>query len=261
MKTLRGSNLFHVASVILLCISVPRAAKSQAKQNDAYGFQDIHVGMSVPEFRLKHPAPVVEKVGPQASPPPGEADCFTELSPGVERKRAENPAKGIATCSYGSEPIPGIPLRIQALFIDGKLAVIVVETPGDDSACLEPPPSGPDLSFYLRKCGRYQLLWQSFIDKLGPPKTIVEGKPEPRYHALRWETETSVAEFQNHDCGPWTSDKGPQWGKIISEVLEGIYCGPNDTLNARQPVMLYLNKELSRALTMRLTIGSNPARR
>ncbi|MGH9560911.1 MAG: hypothetical protein ACRD3S_05595, partial [Terracidiphilus sp.] len=40
--------------------------------------------------------------------------------------------------------------------------------------------------------------------------------------ALRWENEISVAEFQEHVCGPWTAtDADRALSKAISEVLEG----------------------------------------
>ena len=69
------------------------------------------------------------------------------------------------------------------------------------------------------------------------------------FDVRRWEADSSVAEFQDHMCGPW--EKGG-WSKMISEVLEGTYCGRGDDLSARQPVMFYLQKDLSRTLAMRL---------
>jgi len=253
--------LLLIGSILLLYITPP-ASQSQPSQAEPYGFQDIHLGMSITEFRTKHPAAKFEN-GALASPLlAGQASCVIGLDSGMREKRPEDLAKGIVECGYGAEPIPGIPLRIDAMFIDGKLAVIYVKTPGDDSGCLDPPSSGPDLSFYLNHCGRYPLLWQFFTDKLGPGTTVVEGKPQPRYHALRWETDTSVAEFQNHECGPFivwpVGQRGRGWGKAISEVLEGMYCAPGDSLSARQPTMLYLHKELGRALANRLKEVASP---
>lgn len=217
--------------------------------------------MSVADFKTRHPAPVTEKYGPQASPLVGQASCFIVPQVGMNARRPDDVASGIVGCSYGTEPIPGLSLRVQATFIDGKLAEIMVRTPGDDSSCLEPPPSGPDLAFYLNHCGQYPRLWRLFTDNLPPATTIVEGKPEPRYHALRWQNETSIAEFQNHYCAPWSATnngRSKAISKEVSEVLAGTYCAPGDTLSARQPVMLYLHKELGRALATRLSEGANP---
>ncbi|HEV7237426.1 MAG TPA: hypothetical protein VGN15_14655, partial [Ktedonobacteraceae bacterium] len=85
---------------------------------------------------------------------------------------------------------------------------------------------------------------------LGVATTVISPDHQ-ELHAQRWENDVSVAEFQNHVCGPWDgSNKG--WSKAISEVLEGSYCGKGDTLSARYNAMFYLDKELSRTLAIRL---------
>jgi len=63
----RLSAIWFVVLVALLH-AMPLAAQSQEKPAEAYGFQDIHLGMSIVEFKTKHPAPKIEKLGPSASP-------------------------------------------------------------------------------------------------------------------------------------------------------------------------------------------------
>jgi hypothetical protein len=254
------NRLLLIVSVGFLYLS-PVPVQSPLSHLESYSFQDIQLGMSVAEFKIRHPTPVVEKYGPPASPLIGQASCFIVPQIGMCRRQADDAAKGIVGCSYAAEPIPRLLLRIQATFIDGKLAEIMVRTPGDDSSCLEPPSSGPDLAFYLNHCGQYSRLWKLFTDNLPPATTIVEGKPEPRYHALRWQNETSIAEFQNHYCAPWSATDNGRAKAIseeVTEVLAGTYCAPGDTLSARQPIMLYLHKELGRALATRLREVGNP---
>jgi hypothetical protein len=70
------------------------------------------------------------------------------------------------------------------------------------------------------------------------------------------QNDSSVAEYQDRWCSPLgPMAKGPDngWSKEIEELLEGSYCSDTDDADiARQPVILYLHKELGKTLMMRL---------
>jgi len=216
-------------------------AQSESGQNGPNGFHDIHLGMSIAEFKTKHPAPKVEKYGPPGSPLPGQASCGGQTV-GEQKKVLEDAAKGIVRCGY-SETYLNVHLRVSATFIDAKLAVIEVEPPSDTESCFEPS-APPDA------CGQYLQFLQMLTGTLGQATRIVSPNENLKdFDVRRWEGDSSVAEFQDHMCGPWETGG---WSKMISEVLEGTYCGRGDDLSARQPVMFYLQKELSRTLAMRL---------
>jgi hypothetical protein len=141
------------------------------------------------------------------------------------------------------------------------LALIEVEPPADTGGCFEPPPSNAANStkyFYSALCQSYPPLLRALTDKFGQATRVVSANENLKtFDVQRWESDSSVAEFQDHMCGPWDgTDAG--WGKAISEVLVGTYCGSGDILSSRQPVMLYLDKELSRTLATRLQ--SKPSR-
>jgi hypothetical protein len=247
------SRLILIASILLLQIP-SRIAQSEKSQTEPYGFRDLQLGMSIAEFETKHPAPKVERYGPPASPLPGQALCAGPTM-GEQKKALEDAVKSVVRCDY-KETILGIPVRISAMFVDGKLAVIEVAPPVDSSSCFDPPPPGTSaLYFYSAACQKYPPFFQALTEKLGSATIIPSSKNDPvhkeQIHALRWQSDVSVAEFQNHMCGPWDgTDNG--WSKAISEVLEGRYCGNGDSLSYRQNMMLYLDKELSRTLAMRL---------
>jgi hypothetical protein len=232
-------------------------AQSEAGQNGPYGFQDIHLDMSIAEFKTKHPAPKVEKYGPSASSLLGEAVCSV-WTVGERKKGLENAAKGIVTCSYGGTYL-SVSLRVSAMFVDSKLAVIEVEPPTDTSGCFESaPPTGTSaFGSYSAFCPPYQSLLRAWTDKLGPAVRIVSPNENLKdFDVRRWEDDSSVAEFQDHMCGPWENGG---WSKMIFEVLGGTYCGRGDDLSARQPVMFYLHKELSRTFAMRLDDAAKKA--
>jgi hypothetical protein len=74
-------------------------------------------------------------------------------------------------------------------------------------------------------------------------------------YALRWENDSSVAEYQDVWCFPQNKDKsGVDLSGGIVELLKGSYCSDvaNDQDFPRQPVIVYLHKELGKTLMMRL---------
>jgi hypothetical protein len=228
-------------SIAVLFIQ-PINVQSQAGSDSPFIFQDIYLGMSIAEFRTKHPAPKVEKYGSPASTLPGQSTCGT-------RQKSEVEANGIESCYYG-ETYQDIALRISTMFVDGKLALIEVEPPADTYDCFELPPGS-------RPCPQFLALWTFLTNKLGPAAVIpvdaehAADRPHlAALHAVRWENDVSVAEFQNHTCGPWNGHQG--WSKAISEVLGRRYCVSGDSLDYRQNMMLYLDKALSRTLADRL---------
>jgi hypothetical protein len=245
--------LLFIASVVLLYIS-PLAAQSEKSQTEPYGFHDIQLGMSIAEFKAKHRAPKVEKyTSPSASPLPGEATCAGGMKK-QQRNDLEVSLGEVTRCDYG-EKYPTIPLQVSAMFVEGKLAVIVVEPPSDSAGCFEPPALGSPTSqqyFYKAGCQQYPQLLQALTRNLGPATPIIPVNDNLKdYVVWRWENDSSVAEFEHHMCGPWGDGADGGWGNVISEVLEGTYCGPGDLLNSRQPVMLYVHKELGRTLVKR----------
>ena len=247
----------RIASIVLLCVS-PFSVQPQSGQTEPFGFHDIQLGMPIAEFKAKHPAPKVEKFGPPGSPLPGQASC-SGWRAGEQKKDLEDAARGILRCGY-SETYLKVSLRVSAIFVDGKLGVIETLPPSDTPACFEPLPSGASnsaRSFYSASCQQYPPLLRELTDKLGLVTTIVSTNENLKgFDVRRWETDSSVAEFQDHMCGPWDgTDRG--WSLAISEVLEGTYCKRGDTLSSRQPVMLYFHKELSRTLATRMEKTTN----
>ena len=153
-------------------------------------------------------------------------------------------------CDY-SETYLDIQLRVSTIFVGGKLALIEVEPPTDTVSCFEPPPAeSRQYLFYSANCKQYQALLHALTDNLGS-RCIPGFYRQTRINVSHWENDSSIAEFEDYMCGPWDgSDRG--WSKAVSEVLEGTYCGQSDILDARQPVMLYLDKELSQTLIKHL---------
>lgn len=246
------NKLLLSASIVLLNIS-PLAAQSQQSQTEPHGFHDIQLGMSIAEFKSEHPAPDPKKYGPLGGADPGQAGCSGSRV-GQRKKDLENAARGIAWCSYG-ETYLNVRLQVQTAFVDGKLAVIEVEPPYDTPGCFAPPPPPGKSTIAIPPppCQKdYLPLFLSLTGKLGTATRIVSTNENLRFFDIRrWESDSSVAEFQDHMCGPWDgTDVG--WSKAILEILEGTYCKRGDTLSSRQPVMFYLEKELSRTLAARL---------
>jgi hypothetical protein len=248
------NKLLPIASIALLHISM-LAAQSQSGQVQPYGFQDIHLGMVIAGFKIEHPAPVIEKYGPSASPRAGQAACTGPTGSAAEKRALNDAKKGIVRCYY-TETYLSVPLQVNVIFVDGNLAVIDIIPPGDHSSCFDPAPTGGTaLYFYSANCQQYPGLFQALTGTLGPG-TALPVPEKQELHARRWATDISVAEFQNHMCGPWdNTDRG--WSKAISEVLAGQYCINGDSLSYRQTIMLYLDKERSRTLAMRFGESTN----
>jgi hypothetical protein len=146
--------------------------------------------------------------------------------------------------------LSNVRLQIFVVFVDGRLAEITMEMPEDSGNCFDPPNPG-ELPYQrdrrLAICRSYAHLLESLTNTLGQATTVAQGwNPNPIHpiFALRWENDTSIAEFQNHSCGPNGSDQGRS--KEIAELLEGQYCEKDDTLSYRQSEILYLDKELHR---------------
>ena len=232
------------ALFIVLLNTSALVTQSPSTPIEPYGFQDIHLGMSIAEFTTVHPAPKIEKNIPRVSLLPGQALCVRGiLGP---------PRDGIMRCHY-DESYLNIRLRVSTIFVNETLALIEIQPPPDSPSCFEPPPpAGTDLYFYKASCLQYPHLLQDLTGMLGPAIPIFsKDENKKSLQVLRWENDSSLAEFQYHMCGPWdATDSG--WAKAISELLEGSYCGSVDSLGYQQPIMLYLHKELSRTLVMRL---------
>lgn len=229
------------ALVLLILLNVsPLIAQPQT-----FGFHDISLGMSLREFHTKYPAPGRSWAG--GNSPTGRAVC------------SENAAARITTCSCNMsflrdhflktavDPLHHradreqlINLRITLQFIREKLALIEVEPPFDSGICFNSPSS--------LGCDNYPSVFRTLTGNLGMAVPSMGGR---NLTALRWENNSSVAEFQNYMCGPWDgTNKG--WSKAIGEVIDGKYCGPSDSVSARQPVMFYLDKGLGRTLAIQL---------
>jgi hypothetical protein len=224
-------------------------AQAPSAKAEPFGFQDIHLGMPIAEFKAKHPAP---KYGPQASPLPGEALCVAGFG-GQPRDSKEDSTTAIVRCDY-HELYLSIRLRIGATFVGGRLALIEVKPPSDTNDCFEPPPPAGTSGAYLYSatCQQYPQLLHDMTDKLGQATPIVSTNENLKTLPVpRWESESSVAELQGHMCGAWDgTDQG--WSKAISETLKGTYCGQSDVLSYRLTVMLYVDKQLGQTLITRL---------
>ena len=171
----------------------------------------------------------------------------------------QNLAKGIARC-LARDAYLGVGLRIQALFIDDKLAEIAIEPPEDFGDCFDlrslrlPAEPSYQRERDIRECSElhYTQLLEALTGTWGHP---VEVKPEKldEFHpvlALRWENDQAIAEFQNHSCGPDGSAAGRS--KEIAEILAGQYCRAGDISAWRASYIVFLDKELGRALSVRL---------
>jgi hypothetical protein len=227
---------------------VPQSAtQPQTKQTVPFGFGDLRLGMSIAEFKAKHPAPKPSDPGAKfylsygrlvQSPGAGQADCST-MQEGPELRLVA----GVRSCSYYGDSL-GVSFEARPLFVDGKLAMITVVLP---SAVVD---AGPGL--------RHE--HPSFLSELssgfGQPKQF--GNPEiwnviSQFYGLRWENDSSVAEYQDAWCFPLNREPRLDLGKEIAELFEGSYCGDaSDQDNPRQPVILFLHKELGKALMVRL---------
>jgi len=203
-------------------------AQASASERQPYGFRDVHIGMSAAAFKVKHPAP--------------KTKCIL----GTGQVMGTHPSTPAVTrCDY-QESDYDVPVRVSAMLVDGRIALIEVEPPLDTYSCFEgSPPPGNFCEMYLK-------LMEDMAGSLGPARQMIPAKAGmENFRARRWESDSSVAEFQAHMCGPWDGTDGG-WSKVISSILDGDYCAQNDTVSIRQPVMFYVAKESGRTLSSRL---------
>jgi hypothetical protein len=181
--------------------------------------------MRINEFKVKHPAPSVCSASPFGS--------------------SRLPVKGISSCGY-DDSLLGVTFRVQVFFLEGSLALIEAEPMG----------AGFEGGRGMRQ--NNPSLVPTLTDGFGPPKQF--GRPDlwdvrlpSDYFALRWENGSSIAEYQDHMCGPWDTGADRGWGKVIKELLDGSYCSSNDdSVSYRQPVLLYVYKGPGMELKSRL---------
>jgi len=247
-----------VPFVVAFLIS-PLAAQSQENQAEPYGFNANHIGMTFTEFRTLHPPLGLSNRGPVCR--------YDESEHSIIRcsYKDEYPENPLVTHKYNPlwDPNSVIPLGMDAIFVDEKLALIQAQLPAETRLCFELPLSAgtspPRYHFERAGCNAYPPLWQALTGALGTAVRMAvvsehscdtaffpckQGQSMRDFPALRWENNVSVAEFQIRACGPWdNTDNG--WIKLITEALEGHFCGNEDGVSPAT-VMLYLNKELSR---------------
>jgi hypothetical protein len=273
------SRIFLITSLCVLWVSSP-AAQSQSDKTAPYSFNGDRLGMSLAEFKSLHHIP-------ESKPPdPHSTVLTTQNGPSCDQN------KNVARCDYGYHYLgpTSVGLEVDALFVDERLAVLELRPPADRDVCLDQPvilSESPEpikelepginsddvvlsngevlsradfdaarksaLAIWQANCGQYNNFWQSLKNGLGQPKTIASSRESMKDDpALRWETGTSVAEFEKLMCWPEpeprSSNEDRQWSKAISEMLEGHYCQSGDDLSARQTVMFYLHKDLSRKI-------------
>jgi hypothetical protein len=223
-------------------------AQSKTGETEHYGFQDTHLGMSLIEFKAKHPASKIATI-PRTPPP-----CAAEAGEQTGSNKSERAQATFTRCFY-NESYLGIRLRINAMFVGGHLAFIEIEPPLDSVNCfLPPPPAGTSaLPTYQAFCQQSQQLLQELTSNLGPPTPIAStAKKWSNLQTSRWENSSSVGEFQYYMCIPWDGTK-MIWSKMVSDALDGTYCAEGDLLMGRQPAMLYVDKKLGQDLITVLT--------
>jgi hypothetical protein len=217
-------------------------------QTTPFAFGSVRLGMSIAEFKAAGPVPVPEYAGMPHGVRPLNVEQ-TKCSPylyGVGRR----PVAGVTSCRHDLVFL-GSPYSVNATFVDGKLAYFEVEVFDG-----------------IEAGSTFRLRHPSFLSELsrgfGQPKQFGEAKPATnaisQYYALRWENDSSVAEYQDAWCIPSFSAAqglGSIRSKQIPELLEGSYCNSNGTSNndvasPRQAVILYLYKELANVLRARM---------
>lgn len=217
-----------------------------AKENTTFGLGDVRLGMSLVEFKTKHPAPKRSDRGATFYLVNGKEVQSLGLGQAYCSIMQEGPEKhlaaGVTACHYGAFFL-GVPLEAKPLFVDGKLALIRILLPS------KMPPAGPA----FRR--NYPLFLPELVDEIGQPKQFGNAKGwDNLFQAfgLRWENDSSVAEYQDAWCYPLNKDSELDLSKEIVELLKGSYCSAGDQDFPRQPMILYLHKELGKTLMMRL---------
>jgi hypothetical protein len=225
-----------------------------AKQNTPFGLGDVRLGMSIAEFKVKHPTPKRSDPGAEfhiennkevQSLGVGQSDCSLLREgplPEWAHPELQRVVVGVTACHYYGAFL-GVQFGAKLGFVDGKLAWIKVLLPS------KMPPAGPA---FRRD---YPLFLPELVDEIGQPKQFGNAKGwDNLFQAfgLRWENDSSVAEYQDAECYPQKTSGQPDLSKEIAELLEGSYCSVGDQDFPRQPVILYVHKELGRTLMMRL---------
>ncbi len=238
---------FTKLSVIIFLVLLAPSGQAQNSRTSPYQFNGDHLAMTLAEFRTTHRTHGIQRAGYDVEcHQPKESIMWCYYA-------AIYPSGGSTQVTRAPRPNEGIVLAVSTMFVDSKLALIMVKTPDDNSDCFEAPPAGGSaLYFYNAACLQYPSFWQALTGGLGTPErmssTLREGLT-----ALRWENDASVAEFQEHLCWPYEGG----WSKRIPELLEGrSYCGAEDTLSYRETIMLYLHKGLCRSAVWRLPVGT-----
>lgn len=216
-------------ALAVLLYSSPLAAQSLTPQAEPYGFDGDRLGMSLADFKTAH-EPLVPCTPAQAS---------------------------IVSCAYHMQS--PVWMQVTGLFVDGKLAGLWIEarTVAADASCFDDRPlrlmrqPGPEGLLFRQVCGPSLDLSQSFVKGLGSSAKTVQSPLFPELSISRWETRTSVAEFQAHMC----IKTGPP-GAWFSEVLGGHYCGDGDSKPTNLSFMIYLDKQSIRTAITRLSSGA-----
>lgn len=167
---------------------------------------------------------------------------------------------GITSCGYDTgyadeSSTQRIDLKVTGLFLDNKLAGLWITVFEGTGTCFEAAPAslGPaQKSLWMTICKPYMRLFQIFTgltDGVGTAKPIAS-KLFSQIYAIRWENETSIGEFQPHQC--LNTDGQGAW---FSEVLDGNYCNDGKP-SGSVAMMIYLSEQLIRAVITRL--GSPP---
>lgn len=215
---------------------------SQPSGNGAYGFQDLRLGTTFAQFKREHPSPRNKgSIFGDAGTKMEETSECSVLSPGVTR------------CNVDEEGFT-FSVQVSALFVDGKLGLIQVEPPMDSAGCFLPRPKGGSAAYFFdAECKSFPAFWKLLTENLGNPARVGSPAQDGSY-TKRWESSTAVAQFEFHMCGPWwdAALNGNGWGIAVSELLAGQFCGQIDSLEYRQPAMLYVDKHLGRILVKRL---------
>lgn len=219
--------------LVMVLGQLPHPPQPRPKQIAPFSFNDIRLGMSMAEFKAKHPVVTFKYAyGSMFNPPlrAGQALCKAM-------------ATGVSFCNY-DDKFSDVSFKVTAMFVDGKLAAIAAN------------PGNWGYGGGLRMRDQVPTFVPGLIGQLGQP-TKQFGTPEwpvrdlpTEFYALRWENDSSVAEYQDHFCGPFP---GGGWSKAILELLDGSYCsdvGDSDTYS--QPMIIYVHKTLGKVLSVRL---------
>jgi hypothetical protein len=244
--------------VVLFCFM---AFSAFAQDTAPFVFQNLRLGMSISEFRAKHPA-ATDSVSDLSS-----ASLLRHLTGSTCVKGTSGQrlgpieTRGVVRCSYKvslEKVVTTLHMSaysISTIFVDGRLAVIEVEPPTNTNICFEraPAPGSDNYRMFASACDRFRGLLQDISDSVAKAVPVQSVPANPyQLPLLRWDNGSSVAELEAQMCGPWNNaDSG--WANAVSELLSGSYCGARDSVSSSQPVMLYAHKALGRSLIQQLS--------